>query len=69
MAQRVIRWALAHCWAPVGSGVVEGGEVDFLRTYVFGDPAGLVMAERIDRRVDRLPGLDGLHLLSGAVAA
>jgi hypothetical protein len=43
--------------------------VDFLRRYLFGDPDGVAMAERIDRRVDRLPGLDGLHLLTGAVAA
>ena len=68
-AQRVTRWALRHFWAPVGTGVVDPGEVDFLRTYLFGHPDGQVMAERIDRRVDRLPGLDGLHLLSGAVAA
>jgi hypothetical protein len=68
-AQRVTRWALKRFWAPVGSGVVEDEEVDFLRTYLFGDSDGLTMAERIDRRVDRLPGLDGLHLLTGAVAA
>ena len=68
-AQRVTRWALKRFWAPVGSGVVEGEEVDFLRTYLFGDGDGVTMAERIDRRVDRLPGLDGLHLLTGAVAA
>jgi hypothetical protein len=68
-AQRVTRWALRRFWAPVGTGVVEGAEVDFLRTYLFGDEDGLTMAERIDRRVDRLPGLDGLHLLTSAVAA
>ena len=50
-------------------GVVPEAEVDFLRNYLFGDPEGLTMAERIDRRVDRLPGLDGLHLLADAVAA
>ena len=68
-AQRVTRWALRRFWAPVGSGVVARAEVDFLRTYLFGDADGRTMAERIDRRVDRLPGLDGLHLLTGAVAA
>ncbi|MGH9069068.1 MAG: hypothetical protein ACRD0J_16520, partial [Acidimicrobiales bacterium] len=31
------------------------------------DEEGGQMAERIDRRVDRLPGLEGLHLLGGAV--
>jgi hypothetical protein len=68
-AQRLTRWALRRFWSPVGTGVVPGSEVDFLRTYLFGDDDGRSMAERIDRRVDRLPGLDGLHLLSGAVAA
>ncbi len=68
-AQRITRWALRRFWAPVGSGVVDGEEVDFLRRYLFGDDDGRTMADRIDRRVDRLPGLEGLHLLSGAVAA
>jgi len=68
-AQRMTRWALRRYWSPVGTGVVPAREVDFLRTYLFGDDDGRSMAERIDRRVDRLPGLDGLHLLSAAVAA
>lgn len=68
-AQRVTRWALRKYWAPVGTGVVDDTEVDFLRTYLFGDEDGRTMAERIDRRVDRLPGLGGLHLLTDAVAA
>jgi hypothetical protein len=68
-AQRVTRWALHRFWAPVGTGVVPDDEVDFLRGYLFGDSDGRTMAERIDRRVDRLPGLDGLRLLTSAVAA
>jgi hypothetical protein len=67
-AQRLTRWALRHFWAPVGSGVVPEREVDFLRAYLFGDDDGRAMADRIDRRVDRLPGLEGLNLLRGAVA-
>jgi hypothetical protein len=68
-AQRLTRWALRRFWAPVGSGVVPEREVDFLRSYLFGDDDGRAMADRIDRRVDRLPGLEGLNLLRGAVAA
>jgi hypothetical protein len=68
-AQRVTRWALRRFWAPVGSGVVPDGEVVFLRDYLFGDRDGLAMAERIDRRIDRLPGLAGLNLVQGAVGA
>ncbi|MGH9078866.1 MAG: ferritin-like domain-containing protein [Acidimicrobiales bacterium] len=68
-AQRLTRWALRRFWAPVGSGVVPDGEVAFLCGYLFGDDDGRAVAERIDRRMDRLPGLGGLHLLQGAVAA
>jgi hypothetical protein len=68
-AQRLTRWALRRFWAPVGSGVVPEPEVAFLRAYLFGDDDGRAMADRIDRRVDRLPGLEGLNLLRGAVAA
>jgi hypothetical protein len=68
-AQRLTRWALRRFWAPVGSGVVPDDEVAFLRGYLFGDDDGRAMAERIDRRVDRLPGLAGLNLVHGAVTA
>jgi hypothetical protein len=68
-AQRLTRWALRHYWAPVGSGVVADNEVEFLRTYLFGGEDGRAMAERIDRRVDRLPGLEGLNLLGTVVSA
>ena len=67
-AQRITRWALRRFWSPVGSGVVPDTEVDFLGTYLFGDPEGHAMAERIDRRGDRLPGLGGLNLLAHAVS-
>jgi hypothetical protein len=68
-AQRLTRWALRHFWAPVGSGVVPDREVEFLRSYLFGDDEGRAVADRIDRRVDRLPGLDGLNLVRRAVSA
>jgi len=68
-AQRLTRWALRRFWAPVGSGVMPDQEVRFLSTYLFGDQEGLTLAERIDRRVDRLPGLDGLGLMRTAVGA
>jgi hypothetical protein len=68
-AQRLTRWALRRWWAPVGTGVVPDREVAFVRTFLFGDDNGRAMADRIDRRVDRLPGLGGLKLLRGAVTA
>jgi hypothetical protein len=69
VAQRLTRWALRRFWSPVGTGVVPDSEVDFLSSYLFGNDDGHALAERIDRRVDHLPGLGGLNLLVGATAA
>jgi hypothetical protein len=43
-------------------------EVGFLVAYLLGDEAGQAAARRIDRQIDRLPGLDGLHLVEKATA-
>jgi hypothetical protein len=66
-AQRVVRFALRRLWAPVGSGVMPKPEVTFLATHLFGDEDGEASAQRVDRSIHRLPGLDGLHLLEAAV--
>ena len=68
-ARRVTRHALHHFWGPVGSGVMPESEIRFLATYLFGDEQGKNAAQRVDRQIDRLPGLNGLHLLNTAVAA
>ena len=67
-AQRFTRYALQHWWQPVGSGVMPDDEVSFLVSHLFGDEDGAKVAQRIDRQVDRLPGLEGLHLVESAVA-
>ena len=43
-------------------------EVGFLVRYLFDGEKGREMLERIDRRVDRLPGQHNLHLLTKACA-
>ena len=43
-------------------------ELDHLADYLFSGSEGVEIARRIDRRVDRLPGLYGLGLLEGSVA-
>jgi hypothetical protein len=68
-ARRVVRWALRRLWRPVGSGIMAPADTDFLGAHLFGDGDGLAFAERIDRRIDRLPGLGGLGLVQSAVAA
>ena len=67
-AQKMTRFALSHWWRPVGSGVMPKKEVGFLVKYLFAGDKGADLLERIDRRVDRLPGQRNLHLLTRAVA-
>jgi len=65
-AQKVTRFALAHRWSPVGSGIMPKAETDHLIRHLFAGEEGLSMARRIDRRIDRLPGLCGLGLIETA---
>jgi hypothetical protein len=67
-ARRLTRFALTHLWRPVGSGVMPRREVGFLVGYLFSGEKGREILERIDRRVDMLPGQQDLHLLTRAVA-
>ena len=54
-------------WEPVGSGVMPEDEMRFLADYLMTDEAGQEAARRIDRQIDRLPGLAGLDLVTTAV--
>jgi hypothetical protein len=65
-ARRLTRFALRHRWRPVGSGVMPAAETDHLIAHLFGGDDGAAMAERIDRRLGRLPGLDRLALVGSA---
>ena len=67
-AQRLTRLALGRFWHPVGAGVMPEAETQFLVQHLFGDQPGRGAAARLDRRIDRLPGLAGLGLAEGAVA-
>ena len=63
-ARRLTRLALRRRWRPVGSGVMPEAETDHLIEYLFGGDDGATMAERIDRRLSRLPGLERLGLVT-----
>jgi hypothetical protein len=67
-AQFIVRHALEHWWEPVGAGIMGRAELAFLVTHLFGDDEGASVAARLDRHIDRLPGLAGLRLVQGAVA-
>ena len=66
-AQRTVRSALRHLWSPVGSKVMSRDDTRHLVTTLFGGDDGAVVAARIDRRIDQLPGLDGLGLMAGVL--
>jgi hypothetical protein len=65
-ARRLTRFALRRAWRPVGSGVMPEVETDHMIAHLFGGDDGQSMADRIDRRLSRLPGLDALGLVSSA---
>lgn len=67
-AQFVTRQLLKRKWAPVGSGVMPDPEVRFMANHLFGGPEGREVAARVDRNIDRLPGLGGLGLVTTAVS-
>jgi hypothetical protein len=68
-ARRVVRWALQHLWAPVGTGVRPQEETDFAVCYVFGDEAGQKAAGEMDRTLGELPGLEGVTVNRDALKA
>jgi hypothetical protein len=72
VSDRRARWltrvTLRHWWAPVGSTLMPKHEVAFLARFLFSGPEGRAMTDRIDSRLSRLPGLDGLDLASAALA-
>ncbi len=67
-ARRMTRAGLSRFWTPVGAGLMPAPEVEHMATYLFGDEAGQAAAARIDRRIDILPGLAGMHLVSRRLA-
>jgi hypothetical protein len=66
-AQRTTRRMLRSMWSPVGAKVMPDAETRHLVRTLFSDEEGRAMAARVDRRVDRLPGLGGLGLMAHAL--
>jgi hypothetical protein len=61
-AQRITRWVMNHLWSPVGVGLRSRDDADRLMHGVFADEPAEVRA--IDARIERLPGLDDLELVT-----
>ncbi|GLI01243.1 hypothetical protein [Phytohabitans aurantiacus] len=67
-AQRITRFALKRFWAPVGSTITTKAETQFILRYLFQGGAGSRMVRMLDQKVDKLPGQEGLSLVSKSVA-
>jgi hypothetical protein len=65
-AQKLTRAALRKFWTPVGAGLMDDAEVKHMSGFLFGGDEGQKYLDRIDRQVDRLPGLSGLSLVTTA---
>ncbi len=66
-ARRTTRFVVRKLWEPVGAQVMPLPETQHLVGTLFGGEDGLVTSARVDRRIDALPGLDGLGLMAGAL--
>ena len=66
-AQRTTRRVLRLLWRPVGAKAMPDEETRHLIRTLFGGPEGRAVSERVDRRIDLLPGLAGLGLVRGAL--
>lgn len=66
-ARKITRFALKRFWTPVGSGIQPRHETRFILNYLMGGPDGNKIIDRLDRKVDTLPGQEGLHLVARAV--
>ncbi len=56
-AQRLTTFIIKHFWLPVGGGVKPDAEVDWILSFILGDPMGVEIAARIDQTIAKLPGL------------
>ncbi len=62
-ARKLVRFALNKLWAPVGSGVVPKEETAFLVQHLLCGQGGEAWVKKLDQRLERLPGMEGLGLV------
>ncbi len=65
-ARMVTRFVLKTWWTPVGSAIMPRAETAFLLRYLMGGSQGSRVIRQLDEKIDRLPGLSGLQLVSRA---
>ncbi|MEE1650094.1 ferritin-like domain-containing protein [Brachybacterium sp. J144] len=65
-AQRLVRLVLSKVWRPVGSGMMDESEVKHVMSHLFAGQSGEL--DKLDKRVQKLPGLEGLTIFRSAFA-
>ncbi|SHI79007.1 hypothetical protein SAMN02745244_01059 [Tessaracoccus bendigoensis DSM 12906] len=63
-AQKIVRWVMSNVWKPVGSGIMDDKEILHVMRHLFeghGDEL-----DKLDQRVQRFPGLDGITIFKTA---
>jgi hypothetical protein len=65
-AQRIVRFALARWWTPVGVGLRPRRDADRVIAGILGGRPDI--AVEMDAQLDRIPGLGGLRLAQSALA-
>ena len=65
-AQKLTRMILAKVWRPVGSGVMDDSEVKHVMGHLF--EGHFDELDKLDKRVQKMPGLEGLTIFRGAFA-
>jgi len=66
-AQKVTSWFLRNKWDVVGAGDVPKIETSFAAAYLFGSGDGGELIDKVEERIDALPGLSGLNLVRTAI--
>jgi hypothetical protein len=63
-AQRLTSFVIRHFWLPVGGGVKPDSDVNWILSFILGDPLGQAIAQRIDGTIAKLPGMEWFNFLS-----
>ena len=66
--QMVARIGMNLFWEVVGTGLKSQEEVDAISLYLYDDEEGAADLESIDAKMGRLPGLEGIRLMTRAMA-
>ena len=68
-ARKLNRAITSRFWVPVGQGVKTAAEANAVMRALFSGDAGLALVDRqVNQRMEQLPGLDGLKVVTRRIA-